>query len=106
MPVHACMQIVARKRTTERAEDYDALMDKVAALLLAGCQKLGLLQPNGSLPQGEQGDRGRIRTSTALPGPMWARFGTCQGCVTQRDKAKAYLGMILRSHRCRVQASL
>jgi len=55
------MQIVARKRTTERAEDYDALMDKVAALLLAGCQKLGLLQPNGTLPQGGQGNRESIR---------------------------------------------
>ena len=48
-------QIVTRKRTTERAEDYDALMDKVAALLLAACQKLGLLQPSGVLPQGKQG---------------------------------------------------
>ena len=72
------MQIVARKRTTERAEDYDALMDKVAALLLAGCQKLGLLQPNGTLPQGGQGNRESIRVDAcgvARGPPMGPRAG-------------------------------
>ena len=43
---------MSRRRTTERAEDYDALMDKVALLLLAACQKQGLLQPGGTLPPG------------------------------------------------------
>ena len=27
-------------------------MDKLAAMLLGGCQRLGLLQPGGVLPQG------------------------------------------------------
>ena len=45
-------QIAERKRTTERAEDYEALMDKLAAMLLAGCQRLGLLLPGGVLPPG------------------------------------------------------
>jgi hypothetical protein len=48
--LHVLRQVVARKRTSEKAEDYDALMDKAASLLLAGCQKLGLLQPGGFMP--------------------------------------------------------
>lgn len=41
---------MSRKRTSERAEDYDGLMDQAAALLLADCQKQGFLQPGGVLP--------------------------------------------------------
>ena len=50
--IHIHAQIAERKRTTERCEDYDALMDKLAAMLLAGCQRLGLLLPGGVLPPG------------------------------------------------------
>ncbi len=46
------LQIVSRKRTTEKASDYEGLMDKTAALILAACQKMGLLQPGGTLPPG------------------------------------------------------
>ncbi|GAX73215.1 hypothetical protein CEUSTIGMA_g668.t1 [Chlamydomonas eustigma] len=49
-------QVVARRRTNEKASDYDGLMDKVGALLLGGCQKLGLLQPSGVLPQALSSD--------------------------------------------------
>jgi hypothetical protein len=46
--------VVARRRTNEKASDYEGLMDKVGTLLLGGCQKLGLLQPSGALLPGER----------------------------------------------------
>ncbi len=53
------MQIVSRRRTSERVEEYDALMDKAGALLLADCQKQGFLQPGGSFPPGEGAGAGQ-----------------------------------------------
>jgi len=45
-------QIVGRRRATEQQKDYEALMDKVATLLLDQCTKQGLLAPGAQLPAG------------------------------------------------------
>jgi len=44
--------VVARRRTNEQWEEYCALIDKAAALLLAKTAEMGILAPPGQMAPG------------------------------------------------------
>lgn len=49
LAVDVLRQVSGRKRTSEGHEEYDALMDKCASVLLSSCQHLGFITQDGSM---------------------------------------------------------
>ena len=100
--MHACayMQVVGRKRAGDSVQDYHALMDKAAGMLLDQCLKQGLLPANGgTLSPGEGGSchpvGGRAGQLLDSRKSMQGRFHQGREAVATRSGGRA--GQLLGS---------